>query len=108
LQLIWENKYKNNYARICDLFLSHLYKIIFCKECPRLTKEARKLIKCIGKWYFPKEYTYLRIYGVVATPHVILKYIPTRIVLSEITHQTILHGFNASLDKDVKKTIFIT
>jgi hypothetical protein len=50
-QVLWENKYKRHYAMICDQFLAPLYQLIFCKECPRLTKEAMKLIRYIESWY---------------------------------------------------------
>jgi hypothetical protein len=86
-QILWDNKYKRSYSTICDFFLAPLYKIIFYRECPRLTKDAKKLISYIGNWYLQEDLTYLRICGATATPHLFPKYVPDRIVLGEITYQ---------------------
>jgi hypothetical protein len=34
--ILWENRYKNSYALICDEFIANIYFIIFKKEFPRL------------------------------------------------------------------------
>jgi hypothetical protein len=85
-QMIWEKKYKKNYARLCDFFLVPLYRLILCKEFPRLSKESMRLIKNIGNWYLQEDCTYLRIYGVTASPHLLPKYVPNRLILGEIDY----------------------
>jgi hypothetical protein len=51
------------------------------------------------------DYTYLRICGATATPHLLPKYVPNRLVLGEIAYQTVLQGFNASLLKEARKNL---
>jgi hypothetical protein len=55
------------------------------------------------EWYNEKYYNYIRMYGATIYPHLLPKFVPNRLVLREITYQTILHGFNASLIKDKLK-----
>jgi hypothetical protein len=100
-------KYKRAYASICDKFLAPLFNLIFHIECPRITEEAKGILKYIGNWYLQEKFTYFRIYGVVASPHLLPIYVPNKLVLSEIAYQTILQGFNSLLVKDVKKKLFI-
>jgi hypothetical protein len=61
------------------------------------------LLRSIGNWYLKEDHTYLRIYGVTAPPDLLPKYITNILVLGEITYQTILRGFNASLAKESRK-----
>jgi hypothetical protein len=44
-----------------------------------------------------------QIYGANVAPHLFPKYVPDRLVMGEICYQTILQGFNASLEKEAKK-----
>jgi hypothetical protein len=49
--ILWENRYKKSYSLICDEFITHIYFIIFKKECPRLSTVAKKMIAKVGHWY---------------------------------------------------------
>jgi hypothetical protein len=104
--ILWENRYKKSYAMICDLFLAKLYFIIFHQECPRISKQAKKIISLINNWYLEEKCTYFMIFGATRAPHLLPAYVPDRLALGEICYQTILQGFNASLVKD-KKRVFI-
>jgi hypothetical protein len=66
-----------------------------------------RLLRSIGNWYLQEDCTYLRIYGVTIPPHLFPKYVSNRLILGEISYQTILQGFNATLAKDVRKRTFI-
>jgi hypothetical protein len=49
--ILWENRYKKSYPLICDEFISLIYFIIFKKEFPRLSVEAKKMIEKVGHWH---------------------------------------------------------
>jgi len=66
------------------------------------------MLKCIGNWYLQEKFTYLRIYGAIASTHLLPIYVPNKLVLSEIAYKTILQGFNSLLVKDAKKKLFIS
>jgi hypothetical protein len=108
-QAMWENKYKRNYAQLCDYFIALLYKFFFfCNECLGLSKDPMRLLRSICNWYLQEDYTYSRIYGVIAPPHLLPKYVPNRLILRKIAYQTILQGFNATLANDAGKRTFIS
>ena len=50
--------------------------------------------------------TYIRVFGAIGAPHLLLIYVLDRLVLGEICYQTILEGYNATLVK-YKKRDFI-
>jgi hypothetical protein len=50
--------------------------------------------------------TYIRVFGATRAPHLLLVYVPDRLVVGEICYETILQGYNATLVKD-KKWAFI-
>jgi hypothetical protein len=49
--ILWENMYKKYYALICDELIAPIHFIIFKKECPRLSVEAKKMVAKVGHWY---------------------------------------------------------
>jgi hypothetical protein len=104
--ILWENRYKKSYVVICDQFITHIYLLLFMKECPRLSDEAKKVISKVGHWYLDERETYIRVFGTTGAPHLLPIYVPDRLVLGEICYQTILQGYNATLVKD-KKRAFI-
>jgi hypothetical protein len=55
-----------------------------------LSKQAKKIFNCIGNWYFEENHTYLRIYGAIIPPHLLLVYVPDKLVIREIFYHTII------------------
>jgi hypothetical protein len=49
-----------------------------------------------------EDYTYIKIYGAIASPH-IFPIVPDRLVVGEVAYQRVLQGFNASLLNEEKK-----
>ena len=43
--MLWENKYKEDYERICNELFSTLYQVLFGEEEPCLSLEGQKLVK---------------------------------------------------------------
>jgi hypothetical protein len=104
--VLWENRYKKSYSLICDQFIVRIHFMLFKKECPRLSAAAKKMISKVGHWYLDEHDTYIRVFGATRAPHLLLVYVPDRLVVGEICYQTILQGYNATLVKD-KKRAFI-
>jgi hypothetical protein len=102
--VLWENRYKKSYALICDEFITHIYFIIFKKECPRLSTIAKKVISKVGHWYLDEHTTYIRVFGATGGPHLRPSHVLDRLVKGEICYQTILQGYNATLVEDRKRS----
>ena len=51
-----------------------LYKLIFLEECPCLSEGALESIREYGDYFCTEEGTYLRMYGGMKYPLLVLKY----------------------------------
>jgi hypothetical protein len=69
--ILWENRYKKFYALICNEFIAQVHFIIFRKEFPRISVEAKKMISKVGHWYFEETNTYIRLFRAIGTPHLL-------------------------------------
>jgi hypothetical protein len=104
--ILWENRYKTFYSLICDELITHIYFILFKKECSRLSAAAENMISKVDQWYLDEHDTYIRVFRATRAPHLLLAHVPYRLVVGEICYQTIFQGDNATLVKD-KKRAFI-
>ena len=68
-----------------------MYFLIFNKEALAFSPEEKDLIATMGDWYMDESFTYIRIYGSNAA-HMFPKVIPNRLVLEEISFQTVIEG----------------
>jgi hypothetical protein len=80
-----------------------LHNLLFNQPAPRFTKEDINAIKEIGDWYIDEDFSYIRIFGCVATPHLLPRYVPNKLVLREITYQTMSKGITRALIQNSKK-----
>jgi len=64
------------------------------------------IISKVSNWYLDERDAYIRVFGAIEAPHLLLVYVPNRLVFGEKCYQTILQGYNATLVKD-KKRYFI-
>jgi hypothetical protein len=102
LSILWENKYKKSYSLIYDQFIACNDFLLFKKECPRLSNEAKKVISKVSHWYLDERETYIKVFDAIGAPHLLPVYVPDRLVLGEIYYQTILQRYNATLVKEKK------
>jgi len=106
-QYLWESRYKRNYFAICDEFMAPLYEILYNKPCPRITKEETDVLVHLSTRYLMDTYTHIMVYRATTPPHLLPKCVPNKLVLAEISYQTILCGFNSFLVKGIVKRLFI-
>ena len=85
----------HNYVRIfydiCESFLGRVYFLIFNKEAPAFSLEAKTLIAIMGDWYVGESFTYIRFFG-SNVAHMLPKVVPDRLFLEEISFQTVIEG----------------
>jgi hypothetical protein len=79
--ILCENMYKTSYALICNEFITCIHFIIFKKECPRLSAEAKKIITNIGHWYLYECSTYIRVSRSTIAPHILPAHVPYQLVV---------------------------
>ena len=76
---------------ICESFLGRVYFLLFNKEAPAFSPEAKSLIATMGDWYVGESFTYIRVYGNNAA-HMLPKVVPNRLVLEEISFHIVTEG----------------
>ena len=85
---LWDTNYVTRFYDICESFLGRVYFLIFNKEAPAFSPEAKTLIDAMGYWYVDESFTYIRIFG-SNSAHMFPKVMPVRLVLEEISFQTV-------------------
>ena len=67
--MIWENKYKEDYERICNGLFAPIYQILFGWEAPCLSLEGQEIIQKYGEWYINLGGVYITMIGITKGPH---------------------------------------
>ena len=77
-----------------------LYKMLYDKDAPRFSPEAEVDILPVVRWFGEELFTYVRVFGSLASPHVLHLYVPDKLMAREISYQTCGEG---GLTKDMKE-----
>ena len=101
-KMIWENKYKEDYERICNGLFAPIYQILFGKEAPRLSLEGQEIVKKYGDQCMTPDGVYIRMIGGTKSPHWLPHFIPDKLLLQDMGYQTCINGIFASLLKAKK------
>ena len=98
--MLWENRYKEDYDRICDGFFAPIYQILFGKEAPCFSPKGQEIVQKYGDWYMTPDGFYIRMSGTSKAPHRLPHFVPDKSLLQELTYQTYIHGVATSLHKE--------
>ena len=85
---LWDTNYVTRFYDICESFLGRVYFLIFNKEAPAFSLEAKTLIATMGDWYVSESFTYIRDFG-SNVAHMFPKVVSDKLVLEEISFQTV-------------------
>ena len=94
---LWDTNYVARFYEICENFLGCIYILIFNKEAPSFSPEAKNLIATMGDWYVRESFAYIRVWG-SNTAHMLPKFVPYRLVIEEISFQIVTEGVYKKLD----------
>ena len=83
-----------------------LYKMLYNKDAPRFSSEAEVDIPPIARWFGEDFFTYVRVFGSSASPHVLPLYVPDKLIAREIAYQICGEGGLTEELKDKKKAIW--
>ena len=67
--MLWKNKYKEDYELICNGLFSTIYQILFGEEAPCLSPKGQRIVKEYGEWYMTPDGVYIIIVGSTKDPH---------------------------------------
>jgi len=62
----------------------------------------------VARWFGEETFTYIRVYGSIASPHVLPYYVPYKFMAREITYQTTSEGGLTKGLKEVEKATWPT
>ena len=82
-----------------------LYKMLYDKDPPRCSPAVEVDILPIARWFGEEFFTYVRVFGSTAPPHVLPLYIPDKLLAREISYQTCGEGGLTKYLKDKNKAI---
>jgi hypothetical protein len=101
-KVLWEHNYIIEYHKIYNHFLAPMYEFIFCAPTLCMTDKVLEIIQNIGDCYLMENETYIRIYGATKAPHLLLRFVPNKLVVQEITYQIVIYGVGAALYRENK------
>ena len=79
------------FYKICENFLGRIYFLIFKREAPAFSLESKNLIATMGDWYVGESFAYIMVWG-RNTAHMLPKVALDRLVIEEISFQTVTEG----------------
>ena len=79
--MLRENKYKEDYERICNDLFAPIYRILFAEEAPYPSPEGQKILKAYGDWYMTPDGLYIRISSSTKAPHSLPHFVPDTFLL---------------------------
>ena len=86
-QKLWKSSYKHHLYQVCNGFMLPIYYSIFDKPAPKISYQAGIDLTAIGRWFGEERFTYIRVFGSQANPHVLPLYIPDKLLAREIAYQ---------------------
>ncbi len=89
---LWDSQFTPYFYQICHGIMFPLYKMLYDKYPPRCSPEAEVDILTVARWFEEELFTYVKVFGSSATPHVLPLYIPDKLLAREIAYQTCGEG----------------
>lgn len=103
---MWESKFVPHFYKICHGVMLLIHKKIYYRDAPRFSQEAEVDILPVARWFEEELFTYIRVFGSIASPHVLPFYVPDKLMAREIAYQICSEGGMSKILKDSKKGIW--
>jgi len=104
-QKLWKSDYRHHLYQICNGFMLPIHHSIFDRPAPKISYQAGIDLISIGRWFGEENFTYVRIFGSQANPHVLPLYVPDKLLAREIAYQITSEGVAQTL-KNKKKQVW--
>jgi len=77
---LWKYCFSERFYQICQGVMLPIHQAAFDKKAPRLSEEANIDIQPLARWVGEELFTYIRVFGSTAPPHVLLWYVPDKLL----------------------------
>lgn len=84
---LWKSSYKDHLYQICNGFMVPIHYSIFDRPIPKISYLASFDLPAVASWFGEDCFTYIRVYGSQARPHVLPLYVPDKLLAREISYQ---------------------
>ena len=105
---LWESRLQPHFYKICQGIMLPIHKQVYNKNAPRFSREAEVDIIPVAIWFGKEIFTYIRVFGNIASPHVLPYYVLEKLMAREIAYQTTREGGLSKGLKEQKKAIWPT
>ena len=89
--------------QICNGFMLPIYYAIFDKSTPKIFEEAKIDLTAVRNWFREDKFIYIRVFGSLATPHVLPLYVPDKLLARELAYQIRTAGTSKTLRNSKKQ-----
>ena len=77
--MLWENKYKEDYERICNGLFTPINQILLGEEAPCFSPEGKEIVQKYGDWYMTTNGVYIKMIGNSKALHWLLHFVPDKL-----------------------------
>jgi len=102
---MWEQDYVPLLYQLCYVVILPLHQLVFNRRCLRFTKEAIIDLQAIGRYFLEESFSYIRIFGSEAFPHVLPMYVSDKLMAREIAYPAVGNGLTKTL-REMKKSLW--
>ena len=102
-QKLWKSSYKDHLYQICNGFMVPIYYSIFDKTISKISYQASFDLPTVASWFGEENFTYIRVFGSKADPHVLPLYVPDKLLAREIAYQIMAERTTQTLKIEKKR-----
>ena len=96
-QKLWKAHYKHHLYQVRNGFMLPIHYAIFDKPAPKISSQVEIDLTAIRRWFGEEKFTYVRVFGSQAKPHVLPLYIPDKLLAREVAYQITSEGVTQTL-----------
>ena len=100
---LWKSAYKDHLYQICNGFMVPIHYSIYDRPIPRISYEASFDLPAVASWFGEEHFTYIKVFGSKARPHVLPLYIPDKLLAREICYQIMSESVTQILKEEKKR-----
>ena len=86
---LWDSYFHLHFYKVCYGVILPIHQMIFNKRAPKVSEEENTNILPIARCFAEENFTYIRVFGSHASPHVLPYYVLDKLLAKEIAYQLV-------------------
>ena len=86
-KILWKYQFYSHFYKIHKGIMLPIHKKVYNRTAPRFSKEAEVDILSVYRWFWEDTFTYITIFGSIASSHVLRYYFLNKLMAKEIADQ---------------------